>query len=39
MDPQFDHAVIFVSDLEKAIADFADLGFDVVRGGSHGSTE
>ena len=39
MAPQFDHAVIFVSELEKAIADFADLGFDVVRGGSHGSTE
>ncbi len=39
MAPQFDHAVIFVSDLEKAIADFVGLGFDVVRGGSHGSTE
>ena len=39
MAPQFDHAVIFVSNLEEAIADFVDLGFDVVRGGSHGSTE
>jgi catechol 2,3-dioxygenase-like lactoylglutathione lyase family enzyme len=32
---QFDHAVILVADLERAIADFAALGFTVTRGGVH----
>lgn len=36
---QFDHLVIFVADLDRAIKDFADLGFNVTRGGSHGLTE
>jgi hypothetical protein len=39
MPTKFDHAVIFVSNLEEAIADFSDLGFEVTRGGSHGLTE
>jgi catechol 2,3-dioxygenase-like lactoylglutathione lyase family enzyme len=30
-----DHIVIVVRDLETAIADYADLGFTVVRGGRH----
>jgi len=36
---QFDHLVIFVADLDSAINDFTDLGFNVTRGGSHGLTE
>jgi len=32
----FDHAVIIVSDLEEAIANFNSLGFDVQRGGTTG---
>ncbi len=36
---QFDHIVIFVSDLDRAINDFSSLGFNVTRGGSHGLTE
>ena len=36
---QFDHLVIFVADLDRAIKGFADLGFNVTRGGSHGLTE
>jgi len=30
-----DHVVIAVADLERAIADFGELGFTVVRGGRH----
>ena len=32
---QFDHAVIFVPDLNKAIKQFCDLGFVVTPGGEH----
>ena len=35
----FDHVVVTVFDLEQAIADFSGEGFEVVRGGAHGSTE
>lgn len=38
-EPHFDHLVIFVADLDAAITDFTDLGFNVSRGGSHGLTE
>lgn len=31
----FDHAVILVSDLERAISDFRDQGFTVTPGGAH----
>ena len=36
---QFDHLVVFVTDIEQASRDFTELGFQVTRGGSHGSTE
>lgn len=36
---QFDHAVVFVADLNQAIDDFTALGFQVTPGGSHGITE
>ncbi|MDB2480615.1 VOC family protein [Porticoccaceae bacterium] len=36
---QFDHIVVFVADLNQAITDFTDLGFQVTPGGSHGITE
>ena len=39
MRAQFDHLVIYVSNLEEAITDFTDLGFEVSRGGAHGATE
>tara|TARA_B110000208_G_C11694929_1_gene403716 strand:- start:261 stop:1064 length:804 start_codon:yes stop_codon:yes gene_type:complete len=39
MLPQFDHLVIYVPNLEEAIKDFTDLGFEVRRGGSHGIAE
>jgi hypothetical protein len=39
MSARFDHVVVFVPSLEKAINDFTDLGFNVTRGGAHGSTE
>lgn len=39
MLPQFDHLVVYVSDLEEAIKDFTALGFEVSRGGSHGMAE
>src|SRR4051812_13475980 len=32
---QIDHVVIVVHDLEKAISDFGEMGFTVVRGGEH----
>lgn len=35
----FDHVVITVSDLNRAIAEFSDQGFQVTRGGAHGHTE
>jgi len=38
-DTQFDHIVVFVADLNQAITDFTDLGFQVTPGGSHGITE
>jgi hypothetical protein len=31
----FDHAIIFVNNLERAMTDFRSLGFSVVRGGEH----
>lgn len=31
----FDHAIVFVHDLSRAVADFAALGFQVVPGGVH----
>ena len=39
MRAKFDHLVIYVSNLEEAITDFTDLGFEVSRGGAHGATE
>ncbi|MGB2154380.1 MAG: VOC family protein [Porticoccaceae bacterium] len=36
---QFDHLVVFVTDIEQASRDFTELGFQVTPGGSHGSTE
>ena len=39
MSAKFDHLVIFVSNLDDAINNFTDLGFNVTRGGSHGLTE
>lgn len=32
---RFDHAVVLVSDLERAIADYRELGFTVTPGGTH----
>jgi hypothetical protein len=34
----FDHAVITVADLDRAIAEFSDFGFHVTPGGAHGRT-
>ena len=39
LNAQFDHAVVFVADLNRASADFTELGFQVTPGGSHGVTE
>ena len=36
---KFDHVVITVANLGRAIAEFSDLGFQVTRGGTHGRTE
>ena len=36
---RLDHVVIYVSDLDTAIQDFADLGFNLQKGGSHAFTE
>ena len=33
--PRFDHAVLFVDDLDEAIAAYSNLGFNVVPGGTH----
>ena len=34
-DLRFDHAIIFVNDLEQAMADYRELGFNVFFGGAH----
>ena len=39
LNAQFDHLVVFVTDIEQASRDFTQLGFQVTPGGSHGSTE
>lgn len=36
---KFDHIVVTVANLDRAVADFSDLGFEVTRGGAHGQTE
>ncbi len=36
---KFDHIVVTVANLDRAIAEFSDLGFEVTRGGAHGHTE
>ena len=38
-DIQLDHLVLFVPKLERAMADFSSLGFTVIAGGQHASTE
>jgi len=38
-DMQLDHLVVFVPDLERAMADFTSLGFTVIAGGQHAATE
>jgi PAS domain-containing protein len=35
MTIQFDHVIIYVDDLERAMTDFKALGFSVLRGGEH----
>ena len=32
---RFDHALVFVGDLKRAVRDYRDLGFTVVAGGAH----
>lgn len=39
MTLKFDHAIIIVTDLERAIADYKKLGFNVFYGGAHASGE